>query len=151
MKANLFPALLLAPVLHACTSRSATPADDAAIRDLARRYAAAFESEDVEAVLEVLTDDFVALSPAKPPLVGKDAVRPILAEDLAAMEIDRLRFTLEEIVVTGSWAYAWGTSEAAFRVGSDADTTHVRGKVLWILRRGDDGVWRVARDSAHAG
>lgn len=116
------------------------------IEQFAKDYGAAYESGNVDRILSLMTDDFVALTPDKPVLVGKETVARELESDLGSMDVQKLEFKHEEVVETGQWAYAWGRSEAVVKLGGE-DLT-VDGKYLWILRKTPDG-WKLARDSAH--
>jgi ketosteroid isomerase-like protein len=97
-----------------------------------------------------MTEDFVALSPGKPPIIGKDVTRREVVCDLADLEIQSLQFEPAEIAVHGNWAWTWGRSQVVMRAKGDADFITVDGKYLWILRRQADGTWLIARDSAQA-
>jgi len=116
-----------------------------AIDDFATAYSGAFEAGDVDAIMELVTDECVALTPDKPPLVGRDRVRKEFESDFKTMRVKRLRFEHEGDVLTGEWAYAWGRSSAEVILGSES--MRICGKYLWILRRMSDGSWKLSRDS----
>lgn len=118
----------------------------AAISQFAEAYGRAFVDGAPEPILNMLTEDFVALTADKPPLVGLTPVRADLEADLQLMNVQDLTFTHEEVVVTGDWAYAWGRSHA--RVIVSGDELEIVGKYLWILRQQEDRTWKLARDSA---
>ena len=124
--------------------------DEQDIRAFTKNYADAFAAEQPTSVLSLMTDDFVALSPGKPPIVGLEATRREVTSDLAEMDVHELCFEPMEIVVKGDWAWTWGLSKASFTAGESSETVHVSGKYLWILCRSADGSWRIARDSAQA-
>ncbi len=115
------------------------------INTFAADYGHAFQSGDVDAIKALITDDFVAMTPDKPPIEGREAVAAEIESDLQSMKVQRLRFTHDEVVVTGQWAYARGRSHAQLEVAGDVMEIH--GKYLWILKQ-CEGVWRLARDSA---
>lgn len=119
------------------------------IHELALAYGQAFESGDVEQIMPLVTDDFVALTPDKPPLVGREAVRKEIEADLNAMKVLKLQFNHEEVVIEGDLAYAWGMSIGEVIVGQEEESIEINGKYLWIVRRQDDGSWKLARDSAN--
>jgi uncharacterized protein (TIGR02246 family) len=128
-----------------------TPRDDElAIRQFTRQYARSFCDGDPAGVVALMTDDFVALTPGKPPIVGKEAVEREVTSDLSELEVQRLHFDPREIVVNGTWAWTWGVSEVVMKTRKDDQVVRATGKYLWILHRQADGSWRVARDSAQA-
>jgi uncharacterized protein (TIGR02246 family) len=120
-----------------------------AIRDFARQYAEAFAAEDADAVVALMTDDFVAITPDKPPVIGKTRVHAAIVADLAEMAVERVHFAPSEIAVCGDWAWAWGIARGAVRTGDNGDRTEITGKFLWILKRQPNGTWKIARDCAH--
>jgi uncharacterized protein (TIGR02246 family) len=149
--AGLATALILgcASAPRAATQGQSLPQDEATVRSFAKSYARSFQSGEAGAVLALMTDDFVALTPGKPPVVGKEAVRREITADLEELDVRELRFEPAEIEIRGDWAWTWGRSEAVMTTRGTGDDIHVTGKYLWILRRHADGTWRIARDSAH--
>ena len=117
------------------------------IHEFAVNYGRAFESGDVEQIMELITDDFVALTPDKPALVGRAAVRKEIVSDLAQMNVLRLQFIHQDVVVADQWAFAWGLSDGEVSIGQE--TASIEGKYLWVLKLHEDGRWKLARDSAH--
>jgi ketosteroid isomerase-like protein len=103
--------------------------DESAARELLEAFGQAWNDHDLDAALELTTENVVFESTGPAPdgerSVGRDAVRaawqPIFA-DLASS------FTVEELFVAGDralqrWVYRWGDG-------------HVRGVDLFILREG---------------
>jgi ketosteroid isomerase-like protein len=76
---------------------------DDSIDDLRRREIEAAEAGDVEALLELRTDDFVAMPPGRPPARGKDEVASFLNGMFAATSI-RESVTSEDVHVNGDLA-----------------------------------------------
>lgn len=118
-----------------------------AIHDFATAYSNAFQSGDVQQVMSLVTEDFVALPPDKPALVGRQAVAQQIAMDLSTMDVQQLEFKHEEVQMHGDWAFAWGNSRGAVLVGGE--TIDVTGKYLWVLQKQTDGSWKLARDSSN--
>jgi ketosteroid isomerase-like protein len=118
------------------------------IQNLAVSYAKGFASNRVEAILDCLTEDFVAITPDKPPVEGKSTVKTAIERDLSEMEILDLNFKPDEIVTHSDWGFARGSSSGSIRMKTGDQVIQLKGKFLWILRKGEDGRWRVARDSA---
>lgn len=140
--------------LGACRSDSASRptvegADTAAIERFTEHYAKGFADEDIDALLASMTEDFTVLSHGRAPIEGRIRVADEIRGDFAKMRIHSLRFTNDDIVVHGDWAWVRGRSTASFTSDGDARPTDVRGTYLWILRRCPDSVWRIAVDSAH--
>jgi uncharacterized protein (TIGR02246 family) len=122
-----------------------------AVLDFAATYSEAFVSGDADAVAALMTEDFVALTPGKEPIVGRDAAREAIAADLAEMQVHSLSFVTREVEVHNSWAWAWGTSFASITPEGRETAVRLRGQFLWILQHGQDGNWLIARDCSHGG
>ena len=116
---------------------------DEAIDALYAAWAEAFRRRDVDAVLRLLTDDYVLLRPGAPPLAA-DAIRPALVAAFASFDID-IAFEREERVLSDDLAFeqGWDVQTLRPRAGGEARTQ--RQHVAVLLKRGSDGVWRFAR------
>lgn len=117
--------------------------DSAAIRALWQNYAAYRVSGDAESWLGLWDRDGIQMPPGVPAR-GIETLRPVLGKAWAANPRDAMRINPEEIVITDGWAYTRGTYTA------DAGDTHFEGKFMTILRRQDDGSWRIYRDIFNA-
>jgi len=116
---------------------------DEAIDALYAAWADAFRRRDVDAVLRLVTDDYVLLRPGAPQTTV-DAIRPALAGAFAAFDID-IAFEREERVVSGDLAFEQGWDVQTLRPRTDGETRTQRQHVAVLLKRGSDGVWRFAR------
>ena len=124
------------------------PAQDReGIAELQKREIAAGMAFDVNALLELWTEDGVLLPPRHEPIIGKAALRRFLEEkkDRYANH-DMLAYDQEwnEVMVIGNYAYEWGT--VSFRMKPPTGS-EIGGAVhaLRILKREEDGDWHVAR------
>lgn len=108
----------------------------------------AFARRDVEAVLDLLTPDYLLLAPNLPAM-GRGALRPRLVAALDAYDITP-GFEREERIVSGDLAFerGWDVQRLTPRAGGESRT--IRQRVFLILQRGDDGTWRFARGMSQA-
>ncbi|HUR32842.1 MAG TPA: nuclear transport factor 2 family protein [Vicinamibacterales bacterium] len=109
-------------------------------------YVTAINSNNLDTLLGVLTDDVVFLSAGEPPMVGKAAVRPWLA---AYLEAYRTHWDkpVDEFIVNGEWAYerySWKSTDTPVAGGDAVIDT---GWGLVVYHHDTDGTWRVARDA----
>ncbi|HKV98661.1 MAG TPA: SgcJ/EcaC family oxidoreductase [Vicinamibacterales bacterium] len=120
-----------------------TSTGEGAIDALYAAWAEAFRRRDVDAVLRLLTDDYVLLRPGTPPMRA-EVIRPALVTAFASFDVDVV-FEREERVVSGDLAFeqGWDVQTTRPRAGGDARTQ--RQHVAVLLRRGADGAWRFAR------
>ena len=144
---HLVSIILLAAVgpLAAQGAPAAAQRDTIAIRELYRRYSQAFAAEDVATLVQCFAEDGMLMAPREPTVAGRDQLRQRW-EKAAATEVTlELRFTLDEIVIAGEWAYARGTFTWRGIIKAGEPEAENRGRYLDILRRERDGSWVIAR------
>ena len=106
----------------------------------------AINSNNLDTLLGVLTDDVVFLSAHEPVMVGKPAVRPWLEGYLKAFKTHWDK-PVQEFVVNGEWAferYSYKSTDTPLAGGAVVEDT---GWGLVIYHHDVDGKWRVARDA----
>lgn len=143
----------------ACANRAHRPevsatridADVAAIDALNHHDVTAALASDVDAVVSQWTDDFVLILPGAPFVRGKAANAALLAHARPqAEQFEPLAYDVrfEEVVVSGDYAFAWGTFTTAAR--SRAGGTEVRssGSLFRVYQRQADGRWLMHRTMA---
>ena len=117
--------------------------DERAIRELVDSWMDASRRGDTATVLDLMTDDVLFMTPSREPF-GKDAFR----ETSEAMRDVRIegRAEIQEIEVLGD--RAWIRNHIDLTV-TQAGCEPVRrsGYTLTILRKGEDGRWRLFRDA----
>ncbi len=123
--------------------RPTTEIDLKAIRQWRKRELAAGNRGDVEALVALRTNDFVTMPPHQPPVKGIPAFRKWIDGMLQRVDWD-WKLRSDEVVVANDWAFDRGTYEAVIRPKSSTDVQEDEGKYLWVLRREDDGAWRIA-------
>lgn len=129
----------------AAVTQAATTPDPAA--HLAHEeYVKAINSNDLEMLLGMLTDDVVFMAPNEKPYVGKEALKPWLEGYLAAYKTHWDK-PVEEFVVSGEWAferYSYTSTDTPLAGGDPIVGT---GWGFVVYHRDADGKWRVARDA----
>ncbi len=106
-------------------------------------WADAFRRKDVDAVIGLLTPDYVLVRSGAPPMTA-DAIRPALVAAFASVDIV-MAFEREETIVSGDLAFEQGWDVQTIRPHVGGDERTQRQHVAVLLRRGGDGVWRFAR------
>lgn len=144
---RIYAALVLAVLCAACSqaerARSSPEADVAAVNALREREVAAAEAGNVAALLDLRTDDFVAMPPDQPPARGREAVEEFLNGMFGHVELEETVVS-EAVGVADDWAYDRGTFSGTVRPKSGGESMAIDGKYLWILERQVDGSWRYA-------
>jgi ketosteroid isomerase-like protein len=128
------------------SAQAGTAASDAAARVAHSAYVKAINSNNLDSLLGMLTDDVVFMAPNEKPYVGKNAVRPWLKGYLAAYKTHWDK-PVQEFVVNGDWAferYSYKSTDTPVAGGPPVLDT---GWGFLIYHRDADGKWRVARDA----
>lgn len=123
---------------------------DPGIDQLHRDFAAAMARGDLEAVLGMLTADYVLFSPGRPPVQGREALRGMMAAAFEAYHIEAIFESIEQLV-SGDLAVEVGIDRQRARPRAGGEVTDRQQRVCLVLRRGDDGRWRYARGMSQAG
>jgi len=122
--------------------------DLSTIADIRRRFEACENSGDTDGTAELLADDAVFMVPDYPVQEGKAAIVGFLREISGWLlaQFDRhISYVSTEVAILGDLAFDRGTFAFDVLRKSGGPTTHVTGKYLWLLRREDDGAWRMSR------
>jgi len=117
------------------------------IEALRRRDEAASKAYDVKALAELWTPDAVALPPDRPVKRAADLRRDLekMATVARGIEVLEYREVFEETLVFGDTAVEWGHIEGSERDRATGEVTTSRFHLMRILRRMEDGTWRVHR------
>ena len=122
---------------------------DFEIDQLYEAWAKAFQSKNVDAILGLLTPDYV-LWPPGAPAISRDSLISRLSATLSGFDVTP-SFEREERLMAGDFAFepGWDIQQVRPRTGGEV-TTH-RQRVFVVLQRGDDGRWRFARGMSQPG
>ena len=114
------------------------------VDDLYAARGDAFRRHDVDAILALLTSDYTLYASGAPPLMGRDSMRPALAQALATYDISP-SFERLDLLVDGDLAvdFGWDVQTVTPRAGSEPKTA--RQRVVLVMRRQADGRWLFAR------
>ena len=118
--------------------------DDARqIRELVDSWITASKARDLPALIDMMTDDVVFMTPGRPPF-GK-AEFAADSERMKGAAIDA-RAEVQEIEVFGPRAYVRNRIQAELTFPGQAPR-RMSGYAMTILRKDADGRWRIARDA----
>ena len=128
-------------------SGSAHTDQETAIRSTMSSYEAALNASNTEAVMPLYTEDGVFMAPNNPSAIGKAAVRHVYDAVFKAITL-QVKFTIAELVVmTPQWAFVRTNSAGTQKINATGATSAEANQELFILKKGDDGKWRIARYS----
>jgi len=122
--------------------------DLAAIEELHQRDMAAARRGDFTALRGLVDDDAVMLAPDSWARRGRaelDASFESMARAPRTHDVLEYELRFQEVKVLGDYAYEWGSIQGTMREIATGDVTRSAFHVMRILRRQDDGGWRVYR------
>jgi ketosteroid isomerase-like protein len=117
------------------------------------RAIAALNDRDIEfalagdpaAMMSQWTDDIVLLQAAGPIVRGRSTAADALLGAASAIEILEWVFDFQEIKIFGDHAIEWGTYRGRMRPRAGGDAFPTAGKLLRVLQRQPDGLWKIHR------
>jgi uncharacterized protein (TIGR02246 family) len=123
------------------------PADEAAIGSVMSSYEAALNASNTDAVMPLYAEDGVFMAPNNKSAVGKAAVRRAYDAVFKAIML-KVKFTIVELVVISpQWAFVRTNSAGTQKINATGATSAEANQELFILKKSDDGGWRIARYS----
>ena len=122
-------------------------ADRAVIEKLHQRDIAATLSRDPVALTELWTDDAIRLGPGHPAEVGKQAIRESNARWAARPGLKVLTYVpeIKDLTLWDGWAAEWGHFAASYVESPGGEPKQIRGARLWVLKKFENGSWKVFR------
>lgn len=122
-----------------------TDAESGKIEAALAEAIAAAERSDATAYLKSFDDDalLAEMNPGQPPIVGKKALRPWIADFLENHRFQWSDYKSEEILLNGSLAFHRYTGTATFAPKAGGDTMRLRRRYMDILRRDSKGNWKI--------
>lgn len=133
---------------RATTSGGAATADDnAAIRKVLSTYEAALNSSNTDAVMPLYSEDGVFMPPYSQSAVGAAAVRQAYVAVFKAITLTVKFHVVEVVVMAPDWAFARTNSAGTTMDHATGAKSAEGNQELFILRKGSDGTWKIARYS----
>jgi uncharacterized protein (TIGR02246 family) len=120
--------------------------DERAIRDLIDEWHRASAAGDVKTLLGMMDEDVIFLTPGNPPMRGRDAFAASFQPFIADRRIESTS-EIQEIQVTGDWAYFWSHLRVSVTPGPEGSPLRRSGYTLTVLRKRPNGGWVLFRDA----
>jgi uncharacterized protein (TIGR02246 family) len=120
-----------------------TEADIAAIREVVNAFHDTMEVKDLDAHMALFADDYQLHRDGESVVFEKEAIREVGRHNLEQYDWD-FEYISEEVEVSGDLGYYLGTHELT-RTSQAGDTISGAGSTMVILRRQDDGAWKITR------
>jgi uncharacterized protein (TIGR02246 family) len=116
------------------------------IRELVSTWMKATQSGDVEAVLNLMTDDVVFLVPGAPVMRKSDFAKAAKAQSSGGAPRFEGTSEIQEIRVSGDWAFMWSRLTVVARPADGGAPNTRAGHTLTVFHR-EGGRWLLARDA----
>jgi ketosteroid isomerase-like protein len=117
--------------------------DRAAVDSIRLEFEAGENAGDVDRMTRRLAADVVAMPPNRAITTGAAAFTESLRGFLGAYTVD-VRYTTDEIVISGDWAMERGTAVETMTPKSGGASETSNAKYLWLYHR-NNGTWELAR------
>ncbi len=123
----------------------AADSDNEKIHALLKNYEQALNASDVTGVVKLYTEDGVFMAQHNPSAVGIDAVKAAYEAVFKAINLN-VEFDIVEIkVVADDWAFARTHSAGTTTINATGDQVVEGNQELFVLKKTDDGNWKIAR------
>ncbi len=144
-------ALAVSLLLAACTQAPPAPQQDsaedlAAIAKVRDAYAAAMAAGDAAAFANLYTEDGVSQTNQMATQTGRAAVVEGQKAAFEQVSFSDMEITPEETHTVGSIGYERGRYKMTVTPKAGGPPTPQQGRYMLVLKKGEDGTWRVARD-----
>ena len=138
--------LLAASVPATAQTTSSAPSE---IQAFNQKLEDATRKMDNAATLALWAEDGISLLPSTKPIVGKPAIAAFLQSVTASIQgASMQKFEMEcfAIDVSGDLATEWCTEHQVVQMPGGKPPFDGRGKMLLVLRKGSDRMWRMERE-----
>jgi uncharacterized protein (TIGR02246 family) len=119
--------------------------DEKQVRLVIERWLAATSEADLEALLDLMAEDVVFLTPGRPPF-GRDGFVEGFESWSKTQRIEA-KSDVREIEVCGALATCWAHLSITATRLADGHESWREGHVLSVFRKSPDGRWRLWRDA----
>ena len=122
-------------------------AERAGIEATLSAYQAALNAADTNAVLPLYESDGVFMQPYSSSAIGTDAIRKTYDADFSTFRLS-VAFQIAELrLMSPEWAFVRTISAGTNTVAATGKQSAEANQELFILHKGPDGKWRIARYS----
>ena len=118
-----------------------------------QQYIMPFKQAETDKWMQVFADDAVGMHNTLPAFVGKTAIRQFGDIVAANLNIEQMDVNIEEIRVSGNWAFTRGTFTSKFVPKNMTDSSGVpaqKGKFILLWEKQSSGEWKVILDMGNS-
>ncbi len=114
-----------------------------AIEKLLFNYQDALNASDVDQIVKLYTSDGVFMPQGAPSSIGSEQLAGAYEFVFKNIQLD-VKFTIDEIVLTGEGAFARTVSQGTTLIHATGDRTAEENRELFVLQQ-ENGEWKIAR------
>lgn len=128
---------------HSTQNNMEQSTDKSAIEKLLFCYRDALNASDVNKVLPLYTNDGVFMPSNGPSAIGQEQIKASYAFVFNTIQLN-IEFFIDEIVVTGDYAFARTTSKGTTLIHANGETVAEDNRELFVLQK-TNGQWKISR------
>jgi uncharacterized protein (TIGR02246 family) len=113
------------------------------VEQVIEKYIRGINQSSTDALIPLFTKDGVVMAPDAPTVEGADQLKASLDYFFSTIKLNA-RIFIDEIVVSGDYAYVRAHSEVKVTVVHTNDTHPEENRELFLMRK-DAGTWKIAR------
>lgn len=117
--------------------------EESAIEKLLFSYRDALNKSDVNKVLPLYTNDGVFMPSNAPSAVGQEQIKASYEFVFKTIQLN-IEFFIDEIEVSGNFAFALTTSKGTTLIHANGQTVPEENRELFVLTK-ENGQWKIAR------
>ena len=145
--------IIVVLMLAGCTKQVNVPKDTimskqstdiASIKQLAEDWRSGWIAGDTEFVLSLYAEEPVLMPQGQPAISGKENIRPLYEAVMKEVEFES-QSKVMDVEVSGDLGYFWCDYTLTARPKAGGETIEVAGKYMCIVKRQDDGSWKITR------
>ena len=118
--------------------------DIAAIKQLAEDWRSGWLAGDVEFVLSLYAENPVLMPQGQSAIFGKENIRPLYEAVMKEVEFES-QYKVMDVEVSGDLGYFWCSYTLTATPKASGQTFEVTGKYLCIVKRQEDGTWKITK------
>ena len=128
-------------------STAAAADDESAIKVVMSDYQDALNASSTDRAMALYTDDGVVMPPYSQSVVGKSQLRKLYEAGSKTFRLN-VKFAIREIFqISPEWAFVRTQSSGTSKMLATGATHAEANQELFILHKGGDGAWKIARYS----
>ena len=134
--------LLMAAIISmsACQTKSS---ENQEIKNLLFTYRDALNASDVSKVLPLYTEDGIFMPSGAPTAIGTEQIKGTYEFVFSNINLS-IEFYIDEITVTGEYAFARTTSKGTTLIHATGETVPEENRELFVLQK-ENGSWKIDR------